>query len=40
MKINVMTDVLEANDRIASASKGIFDKNKNLVVMAEVIENE
>ena len=32
MKINVMTDILEANDRIASASKGIFDKNKNLVI--------
>ena len=32
MKINVMTDVLEANDRIASASKDIFDKNKNLVI--------
>jgi hydrogenase nickel incorporation protein HypB len=32
MKINVMTDVLEANDRIAAVSKGIFDRNKNLVV--------
>jgi hydrogenase nickel incorporation protein HypB len=32
MKINVMTDVLEANDRIAAANKAVFDKNKNLVV--------
>jgi hydrogenase nickel incorporation protein HypB len=32
MKINVMTDVLEANDRIAAASKEVFDRNKNLVI--------
>lgn len=32
MKINVMTDVLEANDRIAAANREIFDRNKNLVV--------
>lgn len=32
MKVNVMVDVMEANDRIATASKGIFDRNKNLVV--------
>lgn len=32
MKVNVMVDVLEANDRIATASKEIFDRNKNLVV--------
>ena len=32
MKINVMTDVLEANDRIAAANKAIFDRNRNLVV--------
>ena len=32
MKVNVMVDVMEANDRIATASKEIFDRNKNLVV--------
>ena len=32
MKVNVMADVMEANDRIATASKEIFDRNKNLVV--------
>jgi len=32
MKINVMADVLEANDRIAAANKEIFDRNGNLVV--------
>jgi hydrogenase nickel incorporation protein HypB len=32
MKINVMTDVLEANDRIAAANRGVFDRNRNLVI--------
>ena len=32
MKINVMTDVLEANDRIAAANREMFDRNKNLVI--------
>lgn len=32
MKINVMTDVLEANDRIAAANREIFDKHGNLVL--------
>jgi hydrogenase nickel incorporation protein HypB len=32
MKINVMTDVLEANDRIADANRQVFDTNKNLVL--------
>jgi len=32
MKVNVMVDVMEANDRIATASREIFDRNKNLVV--------
>jgi hydrogenase nickel incorporation protein HypB len=32
MKINVMTDILEANDRIAIASSEIFKKNRNLVL--------
>ena len=32
MKVNVMVDVMEANDRSATASKEIFDRNKNLVV--------
>ncbi len=32
MKINVMTDVLEANDRIAAANREVFDRNENLVV--------
>jgi hydrogenase nickel incorporation protein HypB len=31
MKINVMTDILEANDRLAAASSEIFKKNRNLV---------
>ena len=32
MKINVMTDVLEANDRIAAANREVFDRNDNLVI--------
>ena len=32
MKINVMTDVLEANDRIADANRQVFDANKNMVL--------
>jgi len=32
MKINVMTDVLEANDRIAAVNRGLFDSNRNLVI--------
>jgi hydrogenase nickel incorporation protein HypB len=32
MKINVMTDILEANDRIATANGDIFDKQRNLVL--------
>jgi hydrogenase nickel incorporation protein HypB len=32
MKINVMTDVLEANDRIATANGELFKKNRNLVL--------
>jgi hydrogenase nickel incorporation protein HypB len=32
MKINVMTDVLEANDRIAAANSEVFKKHRNLVV--------
>ncbi len=32
MKINVMTDVLEANDRIAAANREIFNRNRNLVI--------
>jgi hydrogenase nickel incorporation protein HypB len=32
MKISVMTDVLEANDRIAAANRDVFDKNGNLVI--------
>jgi hydrogenase nickel incorporation protein HypB len=32
MKINVMTDVLEANDRIADANRQVFDTNKNMVL--------
>jgi hydrogenase nickel incorporation protein HypB len=32
MKINVMTDILEANDRIATANGEIFNKNRNLVL--------
>ncbi len=32
MKINVMTDILEANDRIAAANGQIFKQNQNLVL--------
>jgi hydrogenase nickel incorporation protein HypB len=32
MKINVMTDILEANDRIATANSGVFNKQRNLVL--------
>ena len=32
MKINVMTDILEANDRIAAANSEIFKQNRNLVL--------
>jgi len=32
MKINVMTDILEANDRIATANSEVFNKNRNLVL--------
>ena len=32
MKINVMTDILEANDRIATANGDIFNKQRNLVL--------
>jgi hydrogenase nickel incorporation protein HypB len=32
MKINVMTDILEANDRIATANGEIFSQNRNLVL--------
>lgn len=32
MKINVMQDVLQANDRIAGENKTLFKKNKNLVI--------
>ncbi len=32
MKINVMTDVLEANDRIAAGNREVFDRHKNLVL--------
>jgi hydrogenase nickel incorporation protein HypB len=32
MKINVMTDILEANDRIATANGEVFNKNRNLVL--------
>lgn len=32
MKINVMTDVLEANDRIADANRQVFDTNRNMVL--------
>jgi hydrogenase nickel incorporation protein HypB len=32
MKINVMTDILEANDRLAAASSETFKKNRNLVL--------
>ena len=32
MKINVMQDVLQANDRIAAENKQLFRKNRNLVL--------
>jgi hydrogenase nickel incorporation protein HypB len=32
MKINVMQDVLQANDRIAEENRGLFRQNKNLVL--------
>jgi len=32
MKISVMTDILEANDRIASVNRETFDKHGNLVI--------
>jgi len=32
MKINVMQDVLQANDRIAGENKQLFKKNRNLVL--------
>jgi hydrogenase nickel incorporation protein HypB len=32
MKINVMTDILEANDRIAAANGQLFKQNRNLVL--------
>ncbi|MBM4445955.1 MAG: hydrogenase nickel incorporation protein HypB [Chloroflexi bacterium] len=32
MKINVMTDILEANDRIAAVNSDVFNKNRNLVL--------
>jgi hydrogenase nickel incorporation protein HypB len=32
MKINVMQDVLQANDRIAAENKQLFKKNNNLVL--------
>jgi len=32
MKINVMTDILEANDRIAAANRQVFDRHRNLVL--------
>jgi hydrogenase nickel incorporation protein HypB len=32
MKINVMTDILEANDRIAADNSKVFDKYRNLVL--------
>ena len=32
MKINVMTDILEANDRIATANGEVFNENRNLVL--------
>jgi hydrogenase nickel incorporation protein HypB len=32
MKINVMTDVLEANDRIAAVNREVFDRSGNLVI--------
>lgn len=32
MKISVMTDILEANDRIAAANSEVFNKHRNLVI--------
>ena len=32
MKISVMTDILEANDRIAAANREVFDEHRNLVI--------
>jgi hydrogenase nickel incorporation protein HypB len=32
MKINVMTDILEANDRIAAGNRALFDRHRNLVL--------
>ncbi len=32
MKISVMADILEANDRIAAANREIFEKHRNLVI--------
>jgi hydrogenase nickel incorporation protein HypB len=32
MKISVMTDILQANDRIAAVNREIFDKHRNLVI--------
>lgn len=32
MKISVMTDILEANDRIAAVNRELFDKHRNLVI--------
>jgi hydrogenase nickel incorporation protein HypB len=32
MKINVMTDILESNDRIAAANGEVFKKHRNLVL--------
>ena len=32
MKISVMTDILEANDRIAAANREVFDKHRNMVI--------
>ena len=32
MKINIMTDILEANDRIAAVNRQLFDRHKNLVL--------
>ena len=32
MKINVMTDILAANDRIAAGNADVFDKHRNLVL--------
>jgi len=33
MKISVMTDILEANDRIAAVNREVFDKHRNLVII-------